>query len=572
MRRRLTVGAGFLALTAITLAAPAIACSMSARPTPQLPPAHVPPGSDPAAALPNTTGSPPTRSAEVSSPGGRSLATRSPVEDSPAARSTGDRVPAGDSLGPPRFALTSPAAALPATGFPLGEAGATDKSVRHLAPGIDYVTLRHGRPADGYTVSVVVGGNDALPQATAQSQALAVQAAGFSPTLVKFVRPAVADFPAADLWMVRVGRWPLGKKADAGRVVEQLKDAGVSAKVDFEGDDGFQTSGPWTVRVLMIDPRAFQGSFRSSLGTGVAKRETVSAMAAPAKAMAAVNGGFFDIHTHRDFSGDPTGISVVNGGLLSEAVPGRTGLVMVGRRARVTELSSSVTVTAGDGASLPVGGLNRLPRPDELVMYTEELGRSTPADHGVEAVLDSSGTVLTMRRPGARVARGARVLHGVGAAATWLKEHAAEGGTIDVSTIVTDLRTHQDIPLTPETSVIGGAIGLVRDGTTSITAAQDGMANTNMIVRRHPRTLAGVTVDGVLILAVVDGRAPGTAVGASFFESAELMRWLGARDAMNLDGGGSSTMVIGREVVNQPSDGTERGVGDALLVVGGHGS
>lgn len=150
----------------------------------------------------------------------------------------------------------------------------------------------------------------------------------------------------------------------------------------------------------------------------------------------------------------------------------------------------------------------------------------------------------------------------------WLSQHAGEGTAVTVTTRVTDLRTNKAIPLTPETNIIGGAIGLVRNGRTSITAARDGMANTNMILRRHPRTLAGVTRDGKLLVAVVDGRAPGSTIGASFFEAAELMRWLGARDAINLDGGGSTTMVIGKKVVNRPSDGAERAVGDALLIVG----
>ncbi|GII33371.1 phosphodiester glycosidase family protein [Planotetraspora mira] len=473
---------------------------------------------------------------------------------------------AGLPAAPPPTAL--PTAALPTTGFPLGSAKAPKVVSERVVPGIESFTLTHGTSTDGYTVSVVARGKDAFSEATARAQALAVEEAGYSPSIVKFTEPAVADHPAADFWTVRIGAWPLGKMTEAAHVVKRLKKAGITAKVDFGGDDGFQTSGPWTIRVLMIDPRSFHGTFRSSLGAGVAARETVSAMAASADAVAAVNGGFFDIHTLKDFRGDPTGISVVDGDLLSEAVPGRTGLVLAGRRARVTELSSSVVAASDDGAKLEVGGLNRVARADELVMYTEELGRATPSDHGAEVVLDASGEVLRPRRPGAPVPHGTRVLHGSGTAADWLTEHAATGMTVDVTAKVTDLRTGQVVPLTSETSIIGGGIGLVRDGRTSITAAKDGMANVNMIVRRHPRTLAGVTASGELVIAVVDGRAPGTSVGASFFESAELMRWLGARDAISLDGGGSSTMVVDGKVVNHPSDGAERGVGDALLIVG----
>ncbi len=468
----------------------------------------------------------------------------------------------------PAPALADSVSGLPTTKFPLGVPGIPKSAAKSIAPGVTYSVLRHGGAKDGYTVSVVVKGKDFMSEATAQTQAEAIQAAGLEPVIVKFTRPAVADFPAADYWMVRVGSWPLDKKSEAAKTVKQLKEAGVSAKVDWQGDDGFATTGPWSVRVITVDPRKFRGSFQASLGKSTAKREKVTEMAASAKAIAAVNGGFFDIHTLPAFRGDPTGISVVGGKLLSEAVTGRVGLVLQGRTARVTELSSMVVARPSGGAPVQVTGVNRVAKPDELVMYTEELGRATPKNDGAEAVLDASGQVVQVRSAGGKVAPGTRVLHGVGAAADWLWENATEGSTIKVTTTVTDLRARKTIPLTPRTNIIGGAIGLVRGGRISITASRDGMANVNMIVRRHPRTLAGVTRNGKLIIAVVDGRAPGKTVGASFFEAAAIMKWLGARDAINLDGGGSTAMVIGKKVVNHPSDGAERAVGDALLVLG----
>jgi exopolysaccharide biosynthesis protein len=55
--------------------------------------------------------------------------------------------------------------------------------------------------------------------------------------------------------------------------------------------------------------------------------------------------------------------------------------------------------------------------------------------------------------------------------------------------------------------------------------------------------------------------------GATFDESAKIMRALGARDAVNLDGGGSTTITVGGQVVNQPSDATgERPIGDAIVI------
>jgi len=87
-------------------------------------------------------------------------------------------------------------------------------------------------------------------------------------------------------------------------------------------------------------------------------------------------------------------------------------------------------------------------------------------------------------------------------------------------------------------------------------------------VRRNPRTLAGITPEGNLLLVAVDGKQPGCSVEASFEESALIMQALGAEEAVNLDGGGSTTMTVGEDLVNRPSDLTgERPIGDAIVLV-----
>ena len=88
---------------------------------------------------------------------------------------------------------------------------------------------------------------------------------------------------------------------------------------------------------------------------------------------------------------------------------------------------------------------------------------------------------------------------------------------------------------------------------------------------RHPRTVVGLNADATkLIIVVVDGRKPGIAVGMNYDElSAEMIR-LGCKDALNLDGGGSSVMAVRNStnqtyrILNQPTDGRERAVANAL--------
>lgn len=111
-------------------------------------------------------------------------------------------------------------------------------------------------------------------------------------------------------------------------------------------------------------------------------------------------------------------------------------------------------------------------------------------------------------------------------------------------------------PKPPRQAATGFQI-ILRDG--RVTAGQGGPL--------HPRTAAGVDAAGQsLVLAVVDGRQPGTSEGVNEYELAGIMQRLGCHDAVNLDGGGSSVMLLGQlgddggrpRVVNAPSDGSPR--------------
>ena len=89
----------------------------------------------------------------------------------------------------------------------------------------------------------------------------------------------------------------------------------------------------------------------------------------------------------------------------------------------------------------------------------------------------------------------------------------------------------------------------------------------------HPRTGIGFTKDTVVYMVIIDGRQPGLAVGISLDEFAQYMKDLGCEYALNLDGGGSSTMVLFDSIVNSVSDssknklpGIERPVTNAVIL------
>ena len=94
--------------------------------------------------------------------------------------------------------------------------------------------------------------------------------------------------------------------------------------------------------------------------------------------------------------------------------------------------------------------------------------------------------------------------------------------------------------------------------------------STGFNAHRHPRSMVGLTGDGHILFVAVDGRQPGYAEGMSLFELQQLAHSLGCTDALNLDGGGSTTLVFAGEgasgVVNKPSGINERPVPSILFV------
>jgi exopolysaccharide biosynthesis protein len=115
------------------------------------------------------------------------------------------------------------------------------------------------------------------------------------------------------------------------------------------------------------------------------------------------------------------------------------------------------------------------------------------------------------------------------------------------------------------TDAVAAGPMIVRDGQTDLAIDQEVFFHTT-IPDVHPRTAAGVDAEGRLLLLVVDGRQSASR-GVSLEELAGLMLEFGAVDALNLDGGGSSTFIIGDELLNRPSGATyQREVVSGIVV------
>ena len=131
----------------------------------------------------------------------------------------------------------------------------------------------------------------------------------------------------------------------------ELIAAGESANSVYTGWDGDRSArGPWNVNVVTIDPKTFRGGLGATYGPDLFNRETTSALSAAAGATVGVNAGYFVLDPASGAPGDPAGIGVYHGQLLSEPIA-RTP--RSGHARRRTAYRDRATVVAGHGGPRP---------------------------------------------------------------------------------------------------------------------------------------------------------------------------------------------------------------------------
>lgn len=456
-----------------------------------------------------------------------------------------------------------------------------------------------GKPgADHWTVTVRgAAGAHLVSQAAAGELAERLRVAGFQARTERVDYPRGADRSGLLGVRVRVGVFGGQNQADAQR--KTVAAAGFDAVTEWTGGDGTQGTGLAQVKVAVIDPAAFRGSLTGSYGTHVAGRENVSDIAAQAGALVAVNAGFFVMEGRDGVPGAAAGIAAYDGKLQSAATNGRVAMVLRGNglRPEFRHLSTELRVRAGRAAEV-IDGVNRVPGkirncggtggdlpterplhdvtctdPDEIVRFTSELGADTPAGDGIEAVIDARGQVSEVRPRGGAVPADGSVLAGIGEGAKWLQTHATVGQRVTVEEKIVDERGRR-VRIGRGDDIVSGGPQLVKDGRVALDFAADGTDRPGeptfaytWALKRNPRTAVGVDARGRLLLVTSAGRQPGYSDGLGLHEMANLLRSLGARQAMGLDGGGSSAMAVDGKLITMPSDATgERAVGDALLL------
>ena len=353
------------------------------------------------------------------------------------------------------------------------------------------------------------------------------------------------------------------------KAAPQSDESRSSRSVAYQNDK--VPEGPWSIHLVKIDRHNPDYELHSMLGNGAITGMTTLSDQAKAlsadlgRPIAAINGDFY-FSSPRAYSGDPQGIQILEGELLSAPTEHACFWVDAAGKPHTDVVHSLFRITWPHGSTTPFG-LNEERSDDTAVLYTPRMGPSTGTKgDGRELILEAAdkknwlplrvGTKMNAHVKEVREASGTPLKPGemVLSLGPQLLVDAPEvkpGDVLQISTAtLPDLKGSK--------TAIGGGPRLVVDG-----KYVDGWKSAH---QRHPRTAIGWNDDYIFLL-LVDGRQPGRSVGMGFQELADYFIKLGCTHAMNLDGGGSASMWLLGHVVSSPSEGQERPIANGLVLI-----
>jgi exopolysaccharide biosynthesis protein len=330
-----------------------------------------------------------------------------------------------------------------------------------------------------------------------------------------------------------------------------------------------EATGPWLINMLRIDLNRAHLRMVHALDEAVGL-ETVSSMASRYGALAAVNSGYF--RTTGTYRGDSVGIEVLNGKLLSEPnnVRAAAGLIEKDGKQDLIfgHIKSEGQLVASAQAKHAIDGLNRPRGDNELIIFTPEFHRTTLTDpNGLELIV-RRGRIVEQRdlKGSSTIPADGFVISVAGTARQWALEKLRVRTPVRLDLDWSPTEAEAAGSWKQAANIIGGGPQLIKNGRVEITNAAEKILP-SFVSDVHPRTAIARLKSGEILLVTVDGRQPGESIGMSLTMLADLLLEFGAVEAINLDGGGSTTMVIKNKLVNKPSDATgERPVSDAILV------
>ncbi len=292
-------------------------------------------------------------------------------------------------------------------------------------------------------------------------------------------------------------------------------------------------------------------------------RARVSQIAEEQRAVAAVNGTYFA------YTGKPLGSLLIDKELVSTPIYDRTALILSDdRKTYIDNVMIDCYFLTARGVKYNITGVNQGRENGSIILYTPAWGEQTGTNSdGVELIIAGS-VVKEIRLGNSTIPQDGYCISVSGPVAQFIHDNVKAGDKIDLHIKI--------IPFTanpgPIRHMISGGPRLLKNGVVYVSKNEEKFKS-DIARGRAARTAAGVTKEGKLLLVTVDGlpreksaRNDKSSIGVTLEELADLMASLGAVEAMNLDGGGSTAMWIDGTVVNRPATGYEQKVSNAIVV------
>jgi len=266
----------------------------------------------------------------------------------------------------------------------------------------------------------------------------------------------------------------------------------------------------------------------------LAARSKISKIAGRESAIVAINGGYFKPQT-----GVPLGTLMINKKVYTGPIYDRVAMGIFDNGYEMARVQLRAEIKTNTGG-LKIDNINQ-PRmlATHTLVYTPEWGEVSPQSpkYGMQLVIEDGKLIKESVEPNKIPENGFVIV----------------GSEKNLNAIKNAKKFDLDIKINPEwknvNHIISGGPYLVKNGEVFVDMTEQKLG---AIGGRNPRTAIGYTKDNNLIMLTADGRE-GASIGLTLNELANLMKSLGCVNAMNLDGGGSTVMLIKGQVVNKPA-------------------